>query len=1010
MKTTVVLTAVALTLSAMLWAADDAEVARQPVANRQSLIANRSDALAIPQVLSYQGRLTDAKGVPVPDGDYSITFKLYTVPNGGSPFWSETQNVTTRDGLFSVLLGSVTPITTGWRSEERGMRTGGRNGGTGDEGPGTRDEGPGTRDEGPKAAYLGMVVEGSAEMVPRMRIAGGYTLPNEGVGANDNRGGGTDNDDEWVRSSPADSVLYTIRRLGIARGGCSNVLYGNYTCSMTNLGSSCTTGISGSGGASLGNMAVLGGYGNRAWAPYTSVGGGRNNKAGNDATDTSAIVVGGYGNQANGKFSAVIAGQNNTASGLYSTVPGGYGDTCAGDYGMTGGYSTRARAAADYTFAFGENCTTSTPRAVVFYHSGGATKLGVGVQNPVWNMEVAGKGKFTGKLRAAAGYKADTAVADSEWATKGYVNTHGGGGGGDNAWVRQSSDSVLYTIRNLGIARGGAGNVLYSTNRFTDVNFGTACTTGKNGADCGYATVGGGYANAARGWDATVAGGIRNVAEGAAATVGGGTCDTAKALYSSAMSGYSNLAGDQVTDSAACVAGGYDNSATSDLCFVGGGLVNIASDHCATVSGGSHNAASQSNATVGGGYMNTASGYTSAIAGGGQNTANSYFGTIAGGYGNRVDSSYAMVGGGRLNLANNNYATVAGGDNNVASGPYSAVGGGYHNDASIGFATVGGGMSNIATGDLSTVGGGDGNDASGAFATVGGGIYNTASGSHTTVAGGDSNVASDDYSAVGGGYHDAASGDYATVGGGSQNAANNYNATVGGGYQNVASGYAATVGGGGLDTASNDYSTVPGGYMNAARGSFSLAAGRRAKAAHSGAFVWGDATDADFTSTASNQFLIRAAGGVGINKNEPGAALDVYGKANIDGKLRSQNVAMEASATGDTYTSSTMWADMPGMLLTFNTDASHLLINFAASNVYLSSFTYSAGFRMLLDGEQIAYCWRQWADTYDEAPVVFLRMPSVSAGQHTVEVQWRTSETGWWLHSNGTRTLTVVEF
>ena len=55
----------------------------------------------------------------------------------------------------------------------------------------------------------------------------------------------------------------------------------------------------------------------------------------------------------------------------------------------------------------------------------------------------------------------------------------------------------------------------------------------------------------------------------------------------------------------------------------------------------------------------------------------------------------------------------------------------------------------------------------------------------------------------------------------------------------------------------------------------SFAAGRQAHALHSGAFVWADNTSADFSSTAVNQFLIRAAGGVGINTASPAAGLHV---------------------------------------------------------------------------------------------------------------------------------------
>src|SRR5262249_10122041 len=80
---------------------------------------------------------------------------------------------------------------------------------------------------------------------------------------------------------------------------------------------------------------------------------------------------------------------------------------------------------------------------------------------------------------------------------------------------------------------------------------------------------------------------------------------------------------------------------------------------------------------------------------------------------------------------------------------------------------------------------------------------------------------------------------------------------------------------------SNHYATVPGGVNNTAAGYSSFAAGRRAKANHQGAFVWADSADADFASTASNQFLIRATGGVGIGTNAPTAQLHVVGTARV---------------------------------------------------------------------------------------------------------------------------------
>jgi hypothetical protein len=46
-------------------------------------------------------------------------------------------------------------------------------------------------------------------------------------------------------------------------------------------------------------------------------------------------------------------------------------------------------------------------------------------------------------------------------------------------------------------------------------------------------------------------------------------------------------------------------------------------------------------------------------------------------------------------------------------------------------------------------------------------------------------------------------------------------------------------------------------------------------AMHNGAFVWADSQNASFSSTAANQFLIRAQGGVGIGLNNPGAQMQI---------------------------------------------------------------------------------------------------------------------------------------
>ena len=65
----------------------------------------------VPSLVSYQGRLTDAAGQPVSDGTYSLTFAVYPSPTGGTPLWMEEgRSVSVSGGLFTVLLGEVTPL------------------------------------------------------------------------------------------------------------------------------------------------------------------------------------------------------------------------------------------------------------------------------------------------------------------------------------------------------------------------------------------------------------------------------------------------------------------------------------------------------------------------------------------------------------------------------------------------------------------------------------------------------------------------------------------------------------------------------------------------------------------------------------------------------------------------------------------------------------------------------------------------------------------------------------
>ncbi len=115
--------------------------------------------------------------------------------------------------------------------------------------------------------------------------------------------------------------------------------------------------------------------------------------------------------------------------------------------------------------------------------------------------------------------------------------------------------------------------------------------------------------------------------------------------------------------------------------------------------------------------------------------------------------------------------------------------------------------------------------------------------------------------------------DSATIAGGGRSGFPNLisadSGTIGGGFGNQVSGDGGTIGGGASHEASGLYATIPGGYDNLASGSYSFAAGRRARASNSGAFVLADSNDFDMAPGINNAFTARFTGGarfiLGIN-------------------------------------------------------------------------------------------------------------------------------------------------
>lgn len=380
-------------------------------------------AVTIPRMLSYQGKLLDSSGTPVADTTYSILFRLFDVPTGGTAFWSETQTVRTRAGLFSVLLGLVTPL----------------------------DSFPQTG-----TCYLNMKVGAAPALTPRIQIASAaYAfLASKADTANYALAGGSPGDNAWVHGG--DSVLYTVRELGIARGGSGNVLYGSKQETQVNLGVGCTTGNSQST-ESL--MTVSGGYQNQACSSFATIGGGGYNQVSN----TYSTVGGGFNNVVSGWGASVAGGlQNHAEIGNCQTVAGGLQNSVTGFYSTVGGGL--------------RNSVTG------FYAT-----VGGGQQNSV-----------TGNNATVSGGFGDTAVAEISGVASGFRN-HAG-----TTWA-DSGAAVAGGMGNTASSRfsfvgGGTGNGAYDN--YATVGGGVDNTAG------GYeATISGGSGSAASGSWATVGGG-----------------------------------------------------------------------------------------------------------------------------------------------------------------------------------------------------------------------------------------------------------------------------------------------------------------------------------------------------------------------------------------------------------------------------------------------------------------------------------------------------------------------
>jgi len=71
-------------------------------------------AQGAPQMISYQGYLTDNQGDPITQENIQMVFTIYDASVGGTFDWRETHWVDVSNGLFDVILGTISDIEPAW--------------------------------------------------------------------------------------------------------------------------------------------------------------------------------------------------------------------------------------------------------------------------------------------------------------------------------------------------------------------------------------------------------------------------------------------------------------------------------------------------------------------------------------------------------------------------------------------------------------------------------------------------------------------------------------------------------------------------------------------------------------------------------------------------------------------------------------------------------------------------------------------------------------------------------
>ena len=490
------------------------------------VIAASVGRAAVPQLINYQGRLTETNGTPVADRNYLIKFRIYASSNGSDSLWSSGfRAVTVSDGLFNYALGDSVAF-------------------------------PADLFNGDTLRFLGIQVQADPEITPRTRFV---TVPYSfRVYTVDGATGGIISGDVSIQSDLSVSGKATIGPGHTSTGTHAFVAGAN------NIASGDTTTVSGGEGniASELGATIGGGRLNEANGQYATIAGGNNN-----AAWTSGSVGGGTSNEANGAWATVSGGMSNISDGDESTISGGTSNSATGEKSSVGGGLQNSATGRHSTIpggvnnlAFGTGATIGGGRSNIARGSFSVVSGGGG-QNTA-DSNLAG-----GNLSAIGGGKKNIASGDTSTIGGGINNIASGvgssiGGGANNNALADyatvgggfatNADAPYATVS------GGNGNTARD-------NWATVSGGKNNHSRAEGSYVGGGAVNSINGTYSSVLGGSFNRVDGSHSLIAGGTQNIVEGDFSAVLGG----AFDTITSSADfSYLFGFGSKLTSDSTFM----------------------------------------------------------------------------------------------------------------------------------------------------------------------------------------------------------------------------------------------------------------------------------------------------------------------------------------------------------------------------------------------------------------------------------------------------------